>query len=88
MAASAESRHWSGRAVRWSTGAILLSPAQFCSTVTPASASAACPAGIPSTISKPAVVLFATKYALPGGGAERGLDIERGRFRVCRQHLL
>jgi len=21
------------------------------------------------------------------GGAERGLDIERGRFRVCRQHL-
>ena len=24
---------------------------------------------------------------LPGGGAERGLDIERGRFRVCRQHL-
>ena len=24
---------------------------------------------------------------LPGGGAERGLDIEQGRFRVCRQHL-
>jgi hypothetical protein len=24
---------------------------------------------------------------LPSRGAERGLDIERGRFRVCRQHL-
>ncbi len=46
------------------------SAAQFCSTVTPASVSAACQAGIPSTISKPAVVLLATKYAC-GGGAER-----------------
>jgi hypothetical protein len=24
---------------------------------------------------------------LPGGGAARGLDIERDRFWVCRQHL-
>jgi hypothetical protein len=24
---------------------------------------------------------------LPGGGAERGLDIERGSFRICRQNL-
>ena len=51
-----------GRAVRWSSGAILLTAARFCSTVTPASASAACQAGIPSTISKPAVVLLATQH--------------------------
>ena len=39
----------------------VVSAAQFCSTVTPASASAACQAGIPTTIPKPAVVLLATK---------------------------
>ena len=40
----------------------LASAAQFCSTVRPASASAACQLGVPNTIWKPAVVLLATKY--------------------------
>jgi len=30
---------------------------------------------------------LATRLRLPGGGAKRGLDIELGRFRVCRQQL-
>ena len=53
------------------------SAAQFCSTVTPASASAACKAGIPSTISKPAVVRLATKYACPAA-ARSAVSISSG----------
>ena len=76
-----------GGAVRWSSSTILLSPAQFCSIVTPASASAACQAGIPSIISKPAVVLLAAKYACPAA-ARSAVSVSSGdRFRVCRQHL-
>jgi hypothetical protein len=65
----------------------LASAAQFCSTVTPASASAACQAGIPSTISKPAVVLLATKYACPQA-ARSAVSISSGVVSgVCRQHF-
>ena len=61
------------------------SAAQFCSTVTPALASAASQAGIPSTISKPAVVLLATS-TLAARVAERGLDVEKVRLGNL-QHL-
>ena len=57
---------------------------QFCSTVTPASANAACQAGIPSTILKPAVVLLATKFACPAA-ARSAVSISSGVVSTPRE---
>ena len=65
----------------------LASAAQFCSTVRPASASAACQLGVPNTIWKPVVVLLATKYVWLAA-ARSAVSIEQAGLWGCRQHLL
>jgi hypothetical protein len=68
-----------GGAVRWSSGAILLSPAHFCPTVTGHQrARRARPAY--RAQSQTGCGAAGHQVRLPGGGAARGLDIERGRF--------
>ena len=86
MAASAECRHWSG-------GQSVGQVAQFClvlpSFARPSRRHQRARPARPAyrAQSRNRLGCFGHQVRLPVAGAERGLDIERGRFRVCRQHL-